>query len=69
VASVERTAYPRFRRLVTARELAVLRPTDDQLTWARAHAHSDEHLLALVDSNLASQWLPTRQTPEHESSR
>ncbi|MGI8429765.1 MAG: Tn3 family transposase, partial [Solirubrobacteraceae bacterium] len=48
MASVERTAYPRFRRLVTARELALLSPTEDEVAWARAHARSGEHLLALV---------------------
>jgi hypothetical protein len=48
MASIERTAYPRFRRLVTARELAALSPTEDELAWARARTRSPEHLLALV---------------------
>jgi len=48
VASVERTAYPRFRRLVTARELALLSPTGDEVAWAKARARSPEHQLALV---------------------
>jgi Domain of unknown function (DUF4158) len=48
MASIERTAYPRFRRFVTARELASLRPAEDEVAWARARARSDEHLLALV---------------------
>ena len=48
MASIERTAYPRFRRLVTARELAWLSPTGDDVAWARARTRSDEHLLALV---------------------
>jgi Domain of unknown function (DUF4158) len=48
MASIERTAYPRFGRLVTARELASLCPSEDEVLWARAHARSDRHLLALV---------------------
>ena len=48
MASIERTAYPGFRRLVTARELASLSPTGDEVAWARARTRSDEHLLALV---------------------
>jgi len=48
MASIERTAYPRFRRLVTARELAVLSPSEDEVAWARERTRSDEHLLALV---------------------
>src|SRR5450755_3608875 len=47
MASIERTAYPRFRRLVTARELASMSPTEDELAWAGTHARSDEHLLTL----------------------
>ncbi len=48
MASIERTAYPRFRRLVTARELALLSPTEAEVAWARDRARSDQHLLALV---------------------
>jgi TnpA family transposase len=48
MASIERTAYPRFRRLVTARELALLSPTGDEVAWASSRARSDQHLLALV---------------------
>jgi hypothetical protein len=47
MASIERTAYLRFRRLVTARDLASMSPTEDELEWARTHARSDEHLLTL----------------------
>ena len=50
MASIERTAYPRFRRLVTARELALMAPTVDDVAWAGAHARSGEHLLALMVS-------------------
>jgi Domain of unknown function (DUF4158) len=48
VASIERTAYPRFRRLVTARELASLSPSGDDVEWAREHTRSGEHLFSLV---------------------
>jgi len=50
MASIERTAYPRFRRLVTARELAGLNPTEDELAGARERTRTDEHLLDLVMS-------------------
>lgn len=50
MASIERTAYPRFRRVVSARELAGLTPTEDDVAWARQRSRSDEHLLALVVS-------------------
>ena len=48
MASIERTAYPRFRRVVSARELADLTPTRDDVAWARQLSRTDEHLLALV---------------------
>lgn len=48
MASIERTAYPRFRRLVTAREVASLSQTGDEVAWARARTGWDEHQLALV---------------------
>lgn len=48
MASIERTAYPRFRRLVTARELASLSPSRDDVVWAREHTRSGGHLLSLV---------------------
>ncbi len=50
MTSIERTAYPRFKRLVTARELAGLSPTPDEVGWARDRTRSDAHLLALVVS-------------------
>jgi hypothetical protein len=48
VTSIERTAYPRFGRLVTARELDALSPQPDEVEWARDRSRSDEHLLGLV---------------------
>jgi hypothetical protein len=49
VTSIERTAYPRFRRLPSARELHVFyTPQPGEVAWARGVAGSDEHLLALL---------------------
>ena len=49
MASIERTAYPRFRRFMSARELHVFyTPQREEIAWARENAGSDEHLLALL---------------------
>ena len=49
MASVEWTAYPRFRRFMSARELHVFyTPAAEEIVWARENASSDEHLLGLV---------------------
>jgi TnpA family transposase len=49
MASIERTAYPRFKRFMSVRELHVFyTPQPDEIVWAREVAGSDEHLLALV---------------------
>jgi len=49
MTSIERTAYPRFRRVVSARELhGFYTPIADDGSWARESTRSDEHLLALV---------------------
>ena len=49
MASIERTAYPRFKRFMSARELHVYyTPQLEEIVWAREVASSDEHLLALV---------------------
>lgn len=49
VTSIERTAYPRFKRQLSARELHVFfTPQPDEVAWARGAAGSDEHVLALV---------------------
>jgi hypothetical protein len=45
MASIERTAYPRFRRLVTARELAGLSATEDDGMWARETPILSESML------------------------
>jgi hypothetical protein len=49
VASIDRTAYPRFTRAVSARELAeVFTPSADEVEWARGKTQDDQHLLALL---------------------
>jgi hypothetical protein len=49
LASIDRTAYPRFKRVVSARELAeAFTPAPEEITWARGRTQSDEHFLALV---------------------
>jgi hypothetical protein len=49
VASIERTAYPRLKRVVSARELhEAFTPTVDEIGWARERTRSPQHLLALV---------------------
>ncbi|MFF3546718.1 DUF4158 domain-containing protein [Streptomyces platensis] len=49
VTSIERTAYPRFKRLITAHELHLFfSPTRDELQWASDATDCDEHLLALL---------------------
>lgn len=48
MTSIERTAYPRFGRLVSARELTGMSPAANEVLWAKDLARSDAHLLALV---------------------
>ncbi|MFF0063561.1 DUF4158 domain-containing protein [Streptomyces sp. NPDC005279] len=49
VTSIEWTAYPRFKRLITAHELHLFfSPTRDELQWASNATDCDEHLLALL---------------------
>jgi hypothetical protein len=49
VTSIDRTAYPRFKRMITTRELTgSFTPSDDEMEWARDITLTDEHLLALL---------------------
>ena len=49
VMSIERTAYPRFRRVISARELhESFTPMLDEVDWARERTRSPQELLALV---------------------
>ncbi len=48
MASIERTAYPRFKRTPTPQNLhALYTPTGDEIVFARKMARSDAHLLNL----------------------
>jgi hypothetical protein len=49
VTSIDRTAYPRFKRMITPRELAdSFTPSNEEIEWARDMTLSDPHLLALT---------------------
>ncbi|GLW19943.1 hypothetical protein Stsp01_66860 [Streptomyces sp. NBRC 13847] len=49
MTSIERTAYPRFKRLITAHELHLFfPPTREEAAWAAERMDSDEHQLALL---------------------
>ena len=49
LTSIERTAYPQFRRLTTARVLHVFfTPTEDEAAWGRERTERPEALLALL---------------------
>ncbi|GAA1170616.1 hypothetical protein GCM10009654_29780 [Streptomyces hebeiensis] len=49
MTSIERTAYPRFKRLITAHELHLFfSPGRDELEWAADATDCDEHLLDLL---------------------
>ncbi|MFJ2868280.1 Tn3 family transposase [Kitasatospora sp. NPDC087314] len=49
MTSIERTAYPRFKRLITARELHLFfSPSREEVEWAVARTDSDGHQLALL---------------------
>jgi hypothetical protein len=49
--SLERTAYPRFGRIITALELErVYTPTPEEMAWARATVRTPNHLLCLAVS-------------------
>ena len=49
MASIERTAYPRFRHEPTARELQdSFTPTDEEVTFGRSLVRGDEHFFAAI---------------------
>jgi hypothetical protein len=49
MTSVDRTAYPRFGRVISGRELAEsFTPTDAEIEWARTRTQDEQRLLALV---------------------
>ncbi|MFF3543292.1 DUF4158 domain-containing protein [Streptomyces platensis] len=51
MTSIERTAYTRFKRLITAHELHLsFSPSRDELEWAADATDCDEHLLLMLKS-------------------
>ena len=49
MASIDRTAYPRFKRGISVRELRqAYSPSLDEMEWARGLTDTDDHLLSLV---------------------
>lgn len=49
MASIERTAYPRFKKVVSARELyEAFTPTHGETAWAREATRSEGNLIVLV---------------------
>jgi hypothetical protein len=51
VTSIERTAYPQFRRLTSARVLHVFfTPAEDEVAWARERTETRRALLDLKTS-------------------
>jgi hypothetical protein len=46
MASIERTAYPRFDRFVSERDLEDLTPGPAEIEWARERTRSDASFLA-----------------------
>jgi len=49
MASIERTAYPRFKAFLTAHELQTLyNPTDDERAFITTHARGEAHQLTLL---------------------
>lgn len=46
---IERTAYPRFGRVISPGELSeAFTPTADELSWARRRTQGEANMLALV---------------------
>lgn len=48
MTSIERTAYPRFKRLITAHELHLFFAPTREAAWAVERMDSDGHQLALL---------------------
>lgn len=49
MTSIDRTAYPRFKRVVSAREVTeAFTPSEEEASWARSRTTTNEHALALA---------------------
>jgi hypothetical protein len=47
--SLERTAYPRFGRVITSRELeSAYTPSEEERAWAKSKTRTSDHLLGLA---------------------
>jgi hypothetical protein len=69
VTSIERTAYPQFRQLTSARVLHVsFTPTTEEIAWARDRTAGPESLFALVLMlkcfQKMARFCPLREIPE-----
>lgn len=70
VTSIERTAYPQFKRLITAHELHLFfSPTREELEWAADRTDSDEHLLALAGHGKPQAYPEAVETTRSVTSR
>ncbi len=60
LTSIDRTAYPQFRGIVSVRELVDgFTPTPDEAAWARGKTTADQTFLALLT------WLKCYQRMRH----
>src|ERR1019366_8593213 len=58
LTSIDRTAYPRFRRTMSAREIAdVFTPSAEEVEWARDKTTAPPNMLALVACLKSFQYL------------
>lgn len=48
MTSMDRTAYPTFKRMASRDLTEAFTPFDDEVAWARERSSTDSHLLALV---------------------
>lgn len=67
LTSIERTAYPRFKRLISTRELAEFyTPSVDEAVWARGRTRNQPHhllaLLVMLKSCARLGWFPSLET-------
>ncbi len=70
MTSIDRTAYPRFKRTMSAREIAdVFTPSAEEIEWARDKTTTEPNMLALMTSLKSFQYLGyfpgLDEVPEH----
>lgn len=54
VTSIDRTAYPQFRRAVSVRELReTFTPADDEVAWAREKSRTENEILLTSRNQLS----------------